>query len=83
MHSSKAPLWFQAFIDPVERPEYRTASSTVRTLIGEGGLKSLFAGFAPRGGRIVGAAFILNGTRNTAIEVVTDYRATRATSATL
>ena len=74
-----SPLLLQAFVDPQERPEYRTASSTVRTIVGEGGARSLFAGFAPRALRIVGAAFILNGSRNKAIEVVTDYKTRNAT----
>ena len=64
----------QAFIDPIKHPEYVTASSSIRAIIREGGVLNLWAGLAPRLTRVVGAAFILNGTRNKAIEVVEDYK---------
>ena len=68
-------LCWQAFVDPAKHPEYRTAASTIRTVVGRGGLKSLFSGFVPRAVRIVGAAFILTGSRNKSIELLENYKA--------
>jgi hypothetical protein len=50
----------QANIDPEVTPQYRNQLSTLRQLLSEGGVGSLYAGFLPRAVRLVGATFILN-----------------------
>ena len=53
-------------------PEYATATSSIRTLWREGGVRVLWAGLLPRGGRIVFATVILSATRRTGIALLDD-----------
>lgn len=61
-------------MDPAKHPGYSTVSSTIRTVVSESGVMSLFSGLTPRAFRIVGAAFILNGSRNKSIELVEGFK---------
>ena len=65
----------QAFPDKTANPEYRSLVSTVRHIVTKEGVGTLFAGLLPRATRIVGAVFILTGTRNTAIDILEKRRA--------
>lgn len=69
----------QAFPDVSVNPEYRSLVSTTRHIIKTEGFGTLFAGLLPRATRIVGAVFILNGTRNTAVEFLEKRRSAVAT----
>lgn len=64
----------QAFPDLKKNPEYRTIYSTARHIIQEGGVQAMFAGLVPRGFRIIGAVFILNGVKNTAVDFLEKKR---------
>jgi hypothetical protein len=65
----------QAFPDKSVNPEYRSLVSTARHIITTEGAGTLFfAGLLPRATRIVGAVFILTGTRNTAVEMLEKRR---------
>jgi Mitochondrial carrier protein len=63
------------------RPEYRSTLSTLRHVVHEGGVGSLWVGIVPRALRVVGATFILNATRNTLIDFVEKGRAVPAMEA--
>lgn len=65
----------QAFPDHSLNPEYRSMYSTARHIVQNEGFMTLFAGILPRGFRIVGAVFILNGTKNTAVQYLEKSRA--------
>ena len=65
----------QAFPDAAAHPEYRSVASTTRHIIQTEGVGKLFSGLVPRATRIVGAVFILTGTRNTALEFLEGRRA--------
>ena len=67
-------LHAQALLDMSASPKYRTATATARTVIEERGVTALWAGLAPRAVRIVGATFILNGTRNALVNLVEAHR---------
>ena len=61
----------QAFVVPKENPGYATSISTMKHVIKQGGgILSLWAGIAPRAFRIVGATFILNGTKTFIVDKV-------------
>ena len=51
---------------------YATATSSIRTLWREGGVRTLWAGLLPRGGRIVVATVILSATRRAGIALLDD-----------
>ena len=60
----------QAFSDVATHPEYRSMLSTAKHIVQTEGAGTLFAGLLPRAFRIIGAVFILTGTRNTVIEML-------------
>lgn len=60
----------QAFPDAAIHPEYRSTLSTVRHIVTSEGIGTLWAGLLPRSIRIVCAVFILNGTRNTLVDMM-------------
>jgi len=64
----------QAFPDRSTHPQYRSMFSTVSHLLKTDGFSSLYSGTLPRGFRIVGAVFILNGVKNTAVQHLEDSR---------
>ena len=53
-------------------PEYATATSSIRTLWREGGVRALWAGLLPRGGRIVFATVILSATKQAGVALLDD-----------
>ncbi|CAG9464655.1 unnamed protein product [Pedinophyceae sp. YPF-701] len=58
----------QANMDVEEKPQYRSSLSTMRHVLGEGGLAGFFSGAAPRALRLVGAVFILNMSKEKIME---------------
>ena len=52
--------------------EYATATSSIRTLWREGGVRVLWAGLLPRGGRIVVATVILSATKQAGVALLDD-----------
>ena len=56
----------------LDMPEYATVTSSMRSMWREGGVRVLWAGLLPRGGRIVVATVILSATRRTGIALLDD-----------
>lgn len=68
----------QANVVPKETPEYRNSITTMQHVMKQGGgLKALWSGIAPRALRIVGATFILNGTRTFIVDKVEASRTSK------
>jgi len=68
----------QANVVPKETPEYRNSITTMQHVMKQGGgLKALWSGIAPRALRIVGATFILNGTRTYIVDKVEASRTSK------
>ena len=65
----------QAFVVPKETPEYRSSITTMQHVVKQGGgWTALWSGIAPRAFRIVGATFILNGTKTYLVDKVETSR---------
>lgn len=65
----------QAFAIPKETPEYKSSLSTMRHVVKQGGSwTALWSGIAPRAFRLVGATFILNGTKTYLVDKVETSR---------
>jgi len=64
----------QAYLDTKYNPEYTTVRSTMEKIWSEGGLGGVYSGTAPRGFRIVCAAFILNSVKDWAEGALNAFR---------
>lgn len=65
----------QAFVLPKETPEYRSSMTTMKHIVKQGGSwAALWSGVAPRAFRLVGATFILNGTKTYLVDKVETSR---------
>eukprot|EP00873_Tetraselmis_striata_P012565 jgi/Tetstr1/432829/TSEL_022180.t1 len=60
----------EAYLDKHANPEYATIRATLADIYARGGAGALYSGFAPRGFRIVCAAFILNSVKEWAQELI-------------
>lgn len=68
----------QANVVASETPEYRNSITTMQHVMKQGGgLKALWSGIAPRAFRVVGATFILNGTRTYIVDKVEASRTSK------
>jgi hypothetical protein len=62
-------------------PAYASAAQALRTLWAEGGVRTLWAGLLPRGGRIVLATVILSGTKRVATSALEEEQPEAAAAA--